>query len=152
MPPTHKKKREKKKPIPTAVTERLTVVVTEAPSQRVPLASVCRMYRKGNKEPQLDYGAYGFKKLGSMLDAAPGLCVVVDPARCGNFDIVLDHLSRISRAVSPSTRRAACSTWCPCVWNADGSLQSDVLVTNSGRWTDSLCWRVRTSGPTRSRC
>ena len=89
MPPTHNKKRQKKKPIPTTVTERLTVVVTEAPGQRVPLASVCRMYRKGNKEPQLDYGAYGFKKLGSMLDAAPGLCVVVDPARCGNFDIKL---------------------------------------------------------------
>ena len=59
---------------------------------------------------------------------------LADSLRCRGCNIIWDHYSTTSRAVSspapPCTRRAACSTWWPCGWNADRCLRSDV-VTNS---------------------
>ena len=43
----------------------------------------------------------------------------------GNFNIMLDHFSRMSQLLChPDTRRMMCSTSCPCSSDADRCLQS----------------------------
>ena len=51
----------------------------------------------------------------------------VPAVKCGSFDIILDHgMSGLFIPPRTLTRRALCSTWVPCVLDADWCLRSDV--------------------------
>ena len=52
-------------------------------------------------------------------------------ARFKGFDIIFSFrtMSRVLPSPAPPlTRRAPCSTWWPCGWNADGCMQPDVMA------------------------
>ena len=60
------------------------------------------------------------------------LYIQVDPTKLasityGNFDIVLDHHSRVSQRYAAPCGRGRCRTWCLCLSDADWRLQSDVV-------------------------